>query len=84
MVSWFVLRQRTVPPQLLGRVVATTRMIAFMSIPVAAVLGGVLEQHWNDMYLIIALAGGLRLLAGLGALASPLNSRAGCRHPDRA
>ncbi|MFK0294861.1 MFS transporter [Streptomyces sp. NPDC090442] len=77
MVSWFVLRQRTVPPELLGRVVATTRMVAFLTIPVASVLGGVLEQHWHNMYLIIALAGGLRLLVGLGALASPLNSTAG-------
>ncbi|MGW3210366.1 MFS transporter [Streptomyces sp. NPDC001135] len=81
MVAWFVLRQRTVPPELLGRVVATTRMLAFMSIPVASILGGVLEQHWHNMYLIIALAGGLRLLVGLGALASPLNSWAGYRAP---
>ncbi|MFB7633432.1 MFS transporter [Streptomyces sp. NPDC056149] len=81
MVSWFVLRQRTVPPELLGRVVATTRMIAFLTIPVASVLGGVLEQHWHNMYLIIALAGSLRLLVGLGALASPLNSTAGRTSP---
>ncbi|GGP80191.1 MFS transporter [Streptomyces virginiae] len=81
MVSWFVLRQRTVPPQMLGRVVATTRMIAFMSIPVASVLGGVLEQRWHNMYLIIAIAGGLRLLVGLGAMLSPLNSSAGWRNP---
>ncbi|MFI8343869.1 MFS transporter [Streptomyces sp. NPDC085639] len=81
MVSWFVLRQRTVPARMLGRVVATTRMIAFMSIPVASVLGGVLEQHWHNMYLIIAIAGGLRLLVGLGALLSPLNSAAGWRNP---
>ncbi|MGP3924263.1 hypothetical protein [Streptomyces sp. 8N616] len=82
MVSWFVLRQRTAPARLLGRVVATTRMIAFMSIPVASILGGVLEQHWHNMYLIIAIAGALRLLVGLGALMSPLNSRAGWRNPD--
>ncbi|MFE6685579.1 MFS transporter [Streptomyces sp. NPDC057743] len=81
MVSWFVLRQRTVPPELLGRVVATTRMVAFLTIPIASVLGGVLEQHWQNMYLIIALAGGLRLLVGLGALASPLNSTAGRTSP---
>ncbi|WP_030711619.1 MFS transporter [Streptomyces sp. NRRL F-2580] len=81
MVSWFVLRQRTVPAQMLGRVVATTRMIAFMSIPVASVLGGVLEQQWHNMYLIIAIAGLLRLLVGLGALLSPLNSAAGWRDP---
>ncbi|MFE9539668.1 MFS transporter [Streptomyces sp. NPDC006691] len=82
MVSWFVLRQRTVPARLLGRVVATTRMIAFMSIPVASVLGGVLEQQWHNMYLIIAIAGALRLLVGLASLLSPLNSAAGRRDPD--
>ncbi|MEU0388452.1 MFS transporter [Streptomyces chartreusis] len=80
MVSWFVLRQRTVPAGLLGRVVAATRMIAFMSIPVASVLGGVLEQHWHNMYLIIGIAGVLRFGVGVVALSSPLNSSAGLRN----
>jgi MFS family permease len=80
MVSWFVLRQRTVPAALLGRVVATTRMIAFVSIPIASILGGVLEQGLHNMYLIIAVAGLLRVFVGLGALLSPLNSRAGWRN----
>ncbi|MFB7663200.1 MFS transporter [Kitasatospora sp. NPDC056138] len=81
MVSWFVLRQRTVPARMLGRVVATTRMVAFVSIPVASILGGLLEQRLHDMYLIIGVAGVLRLLVGLGALLTPLNSRVGRRDP---
>ncbi|GAA0731342.1 MFS transporter [Dactylosporangium roseum] len=81
MVTWFVLRQRIVPPELLGRVVALTRMVVFLSIPAAALLAGALEQRLHNMYLIIALAGGLRIVAGLGGLATPLRSRIGAAEP---
>ncbi|MEU7384697.1 MULTISPECIES: hypothetical protein [unclassified Streptomyces] len=30
-----------------------------MSVPIASIVGGVLEQRWHNMYLITALAGGL-------------------------
>lgn len=67
MVSWFTLRHTIVPPQLLGRVVATTRMLAFTSIPLAALIGGIMESTLHDVYLIFALSGVLRLLlAGVG------------------
>ncbi|KOV52102.1 hypothetical protein ADK99_07955 [Streptomyces sp. MMG1064] len=41
LASCFVLRQRTLPPQMLGRVLAATGMTPSMSIPVASGLGGV-------------------------------------------
>ncbi|WP_405777584.1 MFS transporter [Streptomyces sp. NBC_00859] len=73
-VAWFTLRQKIVPRELLGRVVATTRMLAFASIPVSALLAGALESAFHDMYLIIAAGAVLRLaIAGLAYL-SPLRT----------
>ncbi|MET9530690.1 MFS transporter [Streptomyces sp. NPDC006649] len=73
-VAWFTLRQKIVPRELLGRVVATTRMLAFASIPVSALLAGALESAFHDMYLIIAVGALLRLaIAGLAYL-SPLRT----------
>jgi MFS family permease len=73
-VAWFTLRQKIVPRELLGRVVASTRMLAFASIPVAALLAGALESAFHNMYLIIAAGGLLRLaIAGLAYL-SPLKT----------
>lgn len=39
-VTWFTLRQQIVPSEVLGRVVATSRMMAYATIPVASVAGG--------------------------------------------
>ncbi|TRV73991.1 MFS transporter [Streptomyces sp. 130] len=73
-VAWFTLRQKIVPRELLGRVVATTRMLAFSSIPVAAFLAGALESSFHNMYVIIAIGGLFRLaIAGLAFL-SPLRT----------
>lgn len=71
-VAWFTLRQRIVPDELLGRVVATTRMLAFSSIPVSALAAGIIENSFHSFYLVIASGALLRLLiAGLARL-SPL------------
>jgi MFS family permease len=73
-VAWFTLRQRIVPNHLLGRVVATTRMLAFASIPVSALVAGVVESTFHDIYVLIAIGALLRLLiAGLAHL-SPLRT----------
>jgi MFS family permease len=80
-VAWFSLRQRIVPRPLFGRVVATTRMLAFATIPVAALLGGALEKAAHNVYLVFAIAGLLRLvMAALGTctpLAHPLTDGSG-------
>ena len=65
-VTWFTLRQRIVPGHLLGRVVALTRMLAFSSIPLAAVLGGALLRLAGSVDVVIILSAGLRALVGLG------------------
>ncbi|MFE5815263.1 MFS transporter [Streptomyces sp. NPDC056479] len=73
-VAWFTLRQQIVPNHLLGRVVATTRMLAFASIPVAAVVAGAVESSFHDIYVLITIGALLRLLiAGLAYL-SPLRT----------
>jgi hypothetical protein len=71
-VSWFTFRQKIVPRHLLGRVIAVTRMLAFSSIPVAALLGGVLESGLRDMYVVLAIGGVLRIAVALVASRSPL------------
>jgi MFS family permease len=71
-VAWFTLRQRIVPRPLLGRVVATTRMLAFASIPLAGLTGGLLENGLHNVYVIIAAAGVLRLVMAAVGLRSPL------------
>jgi MFS family permease len=41
-VTWFTLRMRTIPSELFGRVVGFSRMLAFVTIPPASILGGAL------------------------------------------
>lgn len=74
-VTWFTLRQQTVPGYLLGRVIATTRLIAFFSIPFAAVVGGWLLASTQNMYLIIGIAALLRIVVGGAGFFSPLASK---------
>lgn len=71
-ITYFTLRQRTVPQNILGRVVAVTRMVSYASIPVGSWFGGVLLAHGQSMASVILLAGIIRTLAGLGANLSPL------------
>ena len=71
-ITYFTLRQRTVPKKILGRVVAVTRMVSYASIPVGSWFGGVLLAHGQSMGSVILLAGIIRALAGLGAKLSSL------------
>ncbi|MEV4724274.1 MFS transporter [Micromonospora humida] len=73
-VAWFTLRQKIVPNELLGRVVATTRMLAFASIPVSAMVAGVIETTFHNFYLVIAIGALLRLLVAGLAYLSPLGA----------
>jgi len=74
-VTWFTLRQRVVPNNLLGRVIAITRLIAFFSIPVAAFVGGGLLASLQNMSIIIVVASLLRIVVGGLGFFSPLASR---------
>ncbi|SJZ66966.1 Transmembrane secretion effector [Pilibacter termitis] len=71
-ISYFSLRQRIVPQNILGRVVSVTRMISYLAIPVGAFLGGKLISLNYSIYLIILFAGTIRFFAGVFAFLSPL------------
>ncbi|WP_153532883.1 MFS transporter [Actinomadura macrotermitis] len=71
-VAWFTLRQRTAPPEMLGRVVAATRMAAFASVPLGTLAAGGLESWLHDMYLVMGLAGIGLLLVAAAAARTPL------------
>lgn len=83
-VSWFTFRQQIVPAHLLGRVIAVTRMLAFASIPAAALLGGALEESLHNMYVIIAVSGLLRLAVALAGTCTPLRRPVPAAEPEPA
>lgn len=74
-VSWFTLRQQITPSRLLGRVVATTRMVAYSTIPVGTLAAGALESSFHDMYAVFAVVGcahiAMSFIASRTALARP-------------
>lgn len=81
-VTWFTLRQQVAPQHLLGRVVALTRLIAFIPIPIAAVVGGIILNMTQNMQIVIGIAAAVNLLAGgLGYLTPLYRNRAG-QTPD--
>ena len=73
-VTYFTLRQRAVPREILGRAIAITRLISFSSIPVAAVIGGFLLEEFQNMFLIIVLCASVRVIVGICAYFTPLFS----------
>ncbi len=46
-VSWFTLRQEAVPKQYLGRVISSTRMVAYLSLPISGMIAGLLINIMN-------------------------------------
>ncbi|USS88958.1 MFS transporter [Fructilactobacillus cliffordii] len=71
-ITYFSLRQKTVPQNLLGRVVAVTRMVSYASIPVGAWFGGYLLNNGFSMTVVILIAGLIRGLTGVVAHFTPL------------
>ncbi|MDW6002244.1 MFS transporter [Vibrio mangrovi] len=73
-VTFFTLRQREVPPELLGRTVAVTRMISYLAIPIASISGGWImdnTQNFNN----IALISGLVIFISAILCMSPLTKK---------
>lgn len=70
-IAWNVvtvsLRQRIVPDRLLGRVNASYRLLAWGTMPVGALLGG-LAGEWFGMRAVFLIFGGLNLLLLFGRL----------------
>jgi MFS family permease len=70
-ITMFTLRQRTVPPEFLGRTVAITRAISFAPIPIAAVAGGWLIQLTNSMTPVVILSAAIMLATSLYGWTTP-------------
>ncbi|MEO3887621.1 MFS transporter [Nonomuraea sp. B5E05] len=56
-VAVVTVRQLLIPDHLLGRVLGTARMIAFLSIPLASLATGVFESETRNAYALMAAAG---------------------------
>ena len=71
-VTWFTLRQRTIPSELFGRVVGFSRMLAFVTIPPASIAGGALLGATHSPATLAAVSAavqvGVALIAWLTAL----------------
>lgn len=63
-VTYFSLRQRTVPKNLLGRVVSVTRMVSYAAIPLGSWVGGLILKQGSYMLVVITIAGLIRFFAG--------------------
>ncbi|GAA2265573.1 MFS transporter [Nonomuraea roseoviolacea subsp. roseoviolacea] len=71
-VATATVRQRLIPDHLLGRVLGTARMIAFASIPLAALAAGLFEARARDAYAIMVFAGLSWAVIAVAVARSPL------------
>ena len=62
-VAYFTYRQQSAPADMLGRSVAVTRLIAFSTIPAAALVGGLVYELAGPV-IVVLLCAALRVLAG--------------------
>lgn len=71
-VCWFTERQRIVPQAAIGRVVSTSRAIAYVAIPVGALLGGWLASGADPLRAVFGVAAILQAAVFVGTALSPL------------
>lgn len=70
-VTWFTERQRLVAPETIGRVVSASRTIAYLTIPLGALLGGWLAGGADPLPAVFGFAAALQAVAGLGMALPP-------------
>lgn len=63
-INWFTLRQEVVPSALLGRVISSTRTLAFLALPFGGMVSGVFVEYVN-VQVIFILAGLLTTIISL-------------------
>jgi MFS family permease len=73
-INWFTLRQEVVPPSLLGRVISSTRMLAFLALPFGGMVSGIIAEYM-DVALIFTFAGVLTFILSLIGLKTALFQR---------
>lgn len=71
-VAWFTERQRLVAPEAIGRVVSASRTIAYLTIPLGALLGGWLAGSADPLRVVFGFAAVLQAAVCLGMALSPL------------
>jgi len=72
LVTWFTERQRLVAPEGIGRVVSASRSIAYLTIPLGALLGGWLAGGADPLRVVFGFAAALQVAVCLGMAVSPL------------
>lgn len=73
-VTYSTLRHQISPAHLLGRVVVLTRITAYISIPVAPLIGGALLSATHTFWPVIAVSAGAQAVTAALALLSPLRT----------
>ena len=73
-VTWFTLRQKIVPPELLGRVIAVQRATAFAALPLGALAGAGIIGLTSNATLLVLVSAVLHALLTLVALVTPLRT----------
>jgi MFS family permease len=71
-VSWFTERQRILPPTAIGRVSSVSRAIAYLAIPLGALLGGWLAGTADPLRDVFGAAAALQAAVFLGTALSPV------------
>ncbi|WP_425484693.1 MFS transporter [Kroppenstedtia pulmonis] len=72
-INWFTLRQEIVPRNLLGRVISSTRMVAFLALPISGSIAGSLAE-FTSVLTIFLTAGIMVVIFSLLGLRSVLNN----------
>jgi hypothetical protein len=76
-VTYSTLRHQIVPAALLGRVIVLTRITAYISVPVAPLLGGALLSATHSFWPVVLVSAAAQGVVALLALLSPLRTVAG-------
>jgi MFS family permease len=79
-VSWFTERQRILPPRAIGRVTSVSRAIAYVAIPLGALLGGWLASTASPLRDVFGVAAAVQAAVFLGTALSPV-ARLNSGHP---
>jgi MFS family permease len=81
-VTFFTLRHQIVPQHLLGRVVVLTRLIAYVTVPIAPLIGGALLSATGSFTPVIVVAAVAQVGVALVALCTPLRTAPAPEPPD--
>jgi MFS family permease len=73
-VTFFTLRHQIVPQHLLGRVVVMTRLIAYVTVPIAPLIGGALLSATGSFAPVIVVSAVAQIGVAVVALCTPLRT----------